>query len=135
MESRKAMEKIPADSGPWAIGVLNTCQVWPRSGEWKTRATFPPVANQMLGSGAKAASSSGWRGAEAPLFHGSAGGAADLSAAVAMLGRPRSLAALGTTSFGRIARQVLLAAKADSPSRAGGSCAGGIWVHVFPSSV
>ena len=30
------------------MGVSKTCQVWPRSGEWKTRATLPPVANHMF---------------------------------------------------------------------------------------
>src|ERR1700733_11797591 len=85
--SRKAMEKMPAEPGPWVIGVLTTCQVWPRSAEWKTRADLPPVANQMLGS------------------------------------------------LLRMARQVLLAAKAPSPSRAGGSCEGGIGAQDWPSVV
>src|ERR1700683_1910927 len=48
--SRKVIEKMPAESGPWKMGVSKTCQVWPRSAEWKTRAALPPVANQMLGS-------------------------------------------------------------------------------------
>src|SRR5947209_3278181 len=105
--SRKAMEKIPAESGPWMIGVLKTCQVWPPSGEWKTRAALPPVANQMLGSGAEAPSfSKDSRGAEAPLFHGCtgsggdgcAGGAAEGFAVAVELGRPRSLASLGMTN-------------------------------------
>src|ERR1700722_15272240 len=87
-ESRNAMEKIPADSGPWTMGVSKTCHVRPRSGEWKTRADLPPVANQRLGS-----------------------------------------------SWERMARQVLLAAKALSPSTAGGSCAEGIGVQLCPSLV
>src|ERR1700722_14799 len=61
IRSRKAIEKIPAESGPRMIGVSDTCQVSPRSEEWKTRAALPPVANQMSG-------------AEAPLFHACAGG-------------------------------------------------------------
>src|ERR1039457_6670461 len=60
LASPKAMEKIPAESGPWVRGVSETCQVRPRSGEWKTRAARPPVANQMLGSFSS--------GAEAPPF-------------------------------------------------------------------
>src|SRR6476469_6672579 len=48
--SRKAIEKIPADSAPCTIGVSETCQVAPPSAEWNTLAAFPPVANQMLGS-------------------------------------------------------------------------------------
>src|SRR5580704_12745794 len=48
MASRKAMEKIPAESGPWLIGVSATVQVLPASVERNTRAAFPPVANQTL---------------------------------------------------------------------------------------
>src|ERR1700727_2153808 len=123
------MEKIPVESAPWTIGVLKTSQVCPRSGEWKTRATEPPVANQRLWSGTvsvcRLASREGAEflkgsrgdvvaaaGAEAPLFHG-------------LLGPDT-----GTT-----ARQLLLAANAPSPSTAGGSCAGGIDCQVWPSSV
>src|SRR5580704_15027150 len=96
------------------MGVSKTCQVWPRSGEWKTRAALPPVANQMLLSdGAEGASFSGCAGAEVPLFRGTTGLSVD----------------------GRIAIQELLAAKAPSPSDAGGSCFGGMCVHVWPSSV
>src|ERR1700676_2697168 len=120
------------------MGVSKTSQVRPRSGEWKTRAALPPVANQMFGSGAKDPSLSfGLRGAEAPLFHGCACAEVMTTALVAPA-RPRSLAALGMTgvlmtgaarmtgcgdamSVRRIARQVLLAAKAASPSSAGAS--------------
>src|ERR1700685_906706 len=70
------------------MGVSETCQVRPRSEEWKTRATLPPDANQMLGS-----------------------------------------------SFGRMARHVLLAAKAPSPSSADGRREEGIGVHLLPSVV
>src|SRR5271166_5345259 len=102
------MEKIPAESGPWTIGVSKTRQVWPRSGEWKTRAALPPVANQMLGSG----SGSILITAGSIVMTGTdSRGAADVSAALVALGRPGSLAALGMTGFGRIAKQVLLAAK------------------------
>jgi hypothetical protein len=52
--SRKAIEKIPAESGPCMIGVTVTSQVLPPSGEWKTRAAAPPVANQMFTPGAEA---------------------------------------------------------------------------------
>ena len=48
MESRKAMEKMPAESGPWMMGVSATVQVLPALVEWKTRAALPPVANQTL---------------------------------------------------------------------------------------
>src|SRR5271166_1598735 len=145
------MEKIPAESGPWTIGVSKTCQVWPRSGEWKTRATLPPVANQMLESRAEASFFSvGLRGAEALLFHGCAGGVAVAAASVVrnpcgasgdaeMQGFLRlrhavrfaiRVSPLRMTELrfgarvGRMARQVLLAANAPSPSIAGGSWAG-----------
>src|ERR1700731_487427 len=42
------MEKMPAESGPWIIGVSATIQVLPALLEWNTRATLPPVANQTL---------------------------------------------------------------------------------------
>src|ERR1700683_347306 len=146
--SRKVIEKMPAESGPWTMGVLKTCQVCPRSGEWKTRAALPPVANQMLGSGAEAPSfSEGSRGAEAPLFHGCAGGGAMRPVVLVAPAKPRFLASLGTTEekalgmtkffdigvtgFERIARQELLAAKAPSPSIAGGRLAGGSGVQVW----
>src|ERR1700683_421900 len=170
------MEKIPAESGPWTMGVLKTCQVWPRSGEWKTRAALPPVANQILGSGSEAASfSEGSRGAEASLFHGCAGGGAMRPAVLVAPAKPRFLAALGMTEEkalgmteekvgrrssdvrmgigvgveldvgvdldvsadgdGRIAKQLLLAAKAPSPSIAGGRLAGRSGVQVWPSVV
>src|ERR1700722_17263188 len=70
------------------MGVSQTCQVRPRSEEWKTRATLPPEANQMLGS-----------------------------------------------SFGRMARHVLLAAKAPSPSRARGWGEGGMGGQVLQAEV
>src|SRR5258708_38083854 len=93
------MEKIRAESGPRVMGVSKTSQVRPRSGEWKTRAALPPVANQMLGSGsaeAEAPSFSGaLRGAEAPLFHGCAGGGGGLSAAQGLRARAWAPAALG----------------------------------------
>src|ERR1017187_1777674 len=102
LASRKAMEKIPAESGPWVRGVSKTCQVRPRSGEWKTRAARPPVANQMLGSGSSGAEAPSFfpssRGAEAPLFHGSAGPVLELGAA-AVWAKPWSLAALGMTDL------------------------------------
>src|SRR5271166_3212042 len=111
------MEKIPAESGPWTIGVSKTCQVWPRSGEWKTRATLPPVANQMLESEPTAA--------EAPFFWVSD----------AALKRRSSTVADATDGEDKIAMQLLLAAKAPSPSTASGNCEGGIGRQVFPSSV
>src|ERR1700686_175632 len=105
------MEKIPAESGPWRTGVSKTCQVWPRSEEWKTRAARPPVANQMFPSGAEARFfSDGLRGAEAPLFSGGGGWAE--TAALAAPAKPGSLASLGTLLLGRIAMQELLAANA-----------------------
>src|ERR1700674_1282680 len=42
------MGKMPAESGPWIIGVSATGQVLPALVERNTRATFPPVANQTL---------------------------------------------------------------------------------------
>src|SRR5215472_6976493 len=54
--SRKATEKMPAESAPCRMGVSNTCHVFAASAEWKTRAALPPVANQMLRSGAEAPS-------------------------------------------------------------------------------
>src|ERR1700722_8356925 len=75
--SRKAMEKMPAESGPRMIGVSKTCQVCPRSREWKTREVLPPVANQMLES-PSAAEAAGFvassRGAESPVCHDSGDG-------------------------------------------------------------
>src|ERR1700752_2294509 len=48
------MEKLPADSEPGGKGGLKASRVFPRSGEWKTRAALPPVANHMLESGTEA---------------------------------------------------------------------------------
>src|SRR5437868_6529328 len=45
--SARAMEKIPEDALRWAIGVSETVQVRPESGERKTRATGPPVPKKM----------------------------------------------------------------------------------------
>src|SRR5712664_3727805 len=45
--SPRAMEKIPEDALPWAIGVSATLQVRPESGEWKTRAAGPPVPKKI----------------------------------------------------------------------------------------
>src|ERR1700678_2161153 len=119
------MEKIPAESGPWTMGVLKTCQVCPRSGEWKTRAIFPPVANQMLFSGA-----------EASLFDDCAGDAVDWSGALVASGGPGSLASLGMTIlFRRLAGLALVAANAPSPFSAGGSWGGGMGAQVWPSFV
>src|ERR1700683_571517 len=72
-------------------------------------------------------------------------------AALVAPAKPGSLASLGMTTFwevgmttffelgmtveGRMAKQELLAAKAPSPSIAGGSWAGGIGVQVWPSVV
>src|SRR5579871_219152 len=97
------------------IGVSKTCQVFPRSGEWKTRATLPPVANQMFGSGA---------GAEAPSF----------SCSDAALKRRSStgMEAVDVQEVRTVAMQVLLAAKAPSPSMASGNCDGGIGCQVWP---
>src|ERR1700688_3408196 len=99
------MEKIPAESVPWVMGASRTSQVRPRSGEWKTRAALPPVANQMLGSVPA--------GAEAPFFLGT------------LMARLKSCPSRSAT----MARQVLLAAKAASPSSEGGSWEGGIGVQ------
>src|SRR4029077_2285352 len=90
------MEKMPADSGPWRIGVLKASQVFPRSGEWKMRAALPPVANQTFGSEADAT-----------------------------LERRSSASAI----------QLLLAAKAPSPSRASGTCEAEMACQDSPSSV
>src|SRR5882757_3877995 len=108
-ELRNAMEKMPADSGPCLMGVSKTCQVFPASGEWKTRAALPPVANQILKSSCEEpAVLDSARDFEAASFH---------------------------QSFGRIAMQVFEAANAPSPSRAGGSCADETGRQVCPSSV
>src|SRR5579864_4141415 len=107
--SRKAIEKMPVESEPWRTGVSKTCQVRPRSAEWKTRAARPPLANQMLGSGAALS------GAEAPsLFWPPPAGLEVVPFALALESKLefREL---------RIARQVLLEANAASPSCAGGS--------------
>src|SRR5438270_9849035 len=45
--SARAMEKIPEDALPWAIGVSATVQVRPESGERKTRAAGPPVPKKI----------------------------------------------------------------------------------------
>src|SRR3984893_7097468 len=39
--SARAMEKIPEEALPWAMGVSATLQVRPESEEWKTRAAGP----------------------------------------------------------------------------------------------
>src|SRR5258708_8314727 len=140
------MEKIPADSGPWMIGVSLTCQLCPRSAEWNTRATLPPVANQMLGSrsapsGAKAPFDS--RGLTARLevvpfpfvlmdrfgagaffeFVPPGGFDADTFFEFVLAGELRGTEApiFHVAIDGSIAMQELLAANAPSPSRAGGS--------------
>src|SRR5258708_13859698 len=43
----RAMEKIPEEALPWAIGVSATLQVRPESGERKTRAAGPPVPKKI----------------------------------------------------------------------------------------
>src|SRR5256885_12769330 len=45
--SARAMEKIPEEALPWAMGVSATLQVRPESEEWKTRAAGPPVPKKM----------------------------------------------------------------------------------------
>src|SRR5579864_3839826 len=107
--SRKAIEKIPLESLPCRIGVSNTCQVSPRSPEWNTRATLPPVANQIFGSIRELSFESDEPGpAPGVICH---------------------------RALGRMAIQLFDAAKAPSPSLASGNCEGGIGFHVFPSSV
>src|SRR6266849_1653681 len=44
----RAMEKIPDDALPWAIGVSTTLQVRPESDERKTRAAGPPVPKKIF---------------------------------------------------------------------------------------
>src|SRR5215211_3020006 len=48
LPSLKAMEKMPDEGCPMAIGVGTTCQVSPASVERKTRAAPPPVAIQTF---------------------------------------------------------------------------------------
>src|SRR5580700_9404951 len=125
------MEKMPAESGPWTMGASKTCQVWPRSGEWKTRAVLPPVANQRLGSpsAAKAATFCEFAAARlesAPFPFVLEEGAEAPSFFVA----PCVAEAPVCHGVDRIAMQLLLAAKAPSPSTAGGSCDGGMGCQV-----
>src|ERR1700751_3000014 len=49
MFSLRAIEKIPDDVLPCAIGVFATDHVLPASGEWNTRAAGPPVTKYICG--------------------------------------------------------------------------------------
>src|ERR1700685_578327 len=113
------IEKIPAESGPCAMGVCVTSQVRPRSAEWKTRAAEPPVANQMLARAATILT----RIAEEEVLGFLKG---SCRAAVPFSRVP---------SGGRRAIHELLAANAPSPVIAAGRSSGGIGRHVWPSSL